>query len=117
MTSRSWIDPRVAQVRVDAVRSYMLQHGWTLQPFPGPELLVFGGQMDDDGEPIELVLPSKETMLDYRMRVEDLIGALGVLEDRYAGDVLNDILQAGASAPAPTNGAAAPVTPSPTTGR
>lgn len=115
--NRSWIDPRVAQVTVDAVRSYLSQHGWTLQPFPGSELLVFGGPVDEEGEPIELVLPSSERMRDYRMRVEDLIGSLGALEDRYAGDVLNDILQAGAATLAPTNGTATSVTPSPTTGR
>jgi hypothetical protein len=115
--NRSWIDPRVGLVTVDAIRSYMSKHGWTLQPFPGPELLVFGGQVDDDGEPIELVLPSSERMRDYRMRVEDLIGSLGALEDRYAGDVLNDILQAGSSSPPAPNGAASVATPSPTAGR
>jgi hypothetical protein len=117
MSHTGWVDPRIKQVTGASIRSYMEQHGWTLQPFPGPELLVFGGQVDDDGEPIELVVPPDDTYIDYPLRVEQLISALSVLEDRYAVEVLNDILQAGSSTPAPANGAAASATPSSTTGR
>jgi hypothetical protein len=49
--------------------------------------------MDDDGEPIIEVLPSSERMRDFRLRVGELIAALSVIEDRPAGDILNDILQ------------------------
>lgn len=116
MSNRVWIDPRVVQVQVDAVRSYLLQHGWTQQTYPGPELLVFGGPVDDDGEPIIQVVPSDETLLDYPMRIEELIGALSVLEDRPTADVLTDLLHAANTPPRlprPHNGAATPVTPSP----
>jgi hypothetical protein len=92
MSSSSWVDPRVARVRVADVKTYLLNRGWRLQPFPRPELLVFEGPPDDDGEPIVQVLPSSEQYRDYRMRLEDLIGALGVIEDRPASDVLTDIL-------------------------
>jgi len=116
MINRSWIDPRVAQVTVDAIRSYMLNHGLTLQPFPGPELLVFGGQVDDDGQPIELVLPlirAHARLSHARGRPHRLVGRAY----RYVGDVLNDILQAGAASPPSPNGAASSATPSPTAGR
>jgi hypothetical protein len=117
MSHTGWVDPRIEQVTVAGIRAYLLQRGWTPEPFPGPELLVFAGPLDDDGEPMIQVVPSDETYVDYRLRVEELIGALSVLEDRYAVDVLNDILQAGAATPTPTNGAATGATPSPTTGR
>jgi hypothetical protein len=117
MSSRSWVDPRIAQVKVADVRSYLLQRGWTPQPYPRPELLVFAGPLDDDGEPMIQVLPSDEKMADYPMRLEELIGVLGELEERYAVDVLSDILQAGSSVPPSPNGAASPATPSPTAGR
>ena len=118
MTNRTWIDPRIAQVRVAGVRSYLSQHGWKEQTYPGPELLVFGGPVDDDGEPIIQVIPSDESMLDYPMRIEELIGALSVLEDRPAADVLTDLLHAGSPPhpPATPNGTPA-VTPSPAADR
>jgi hypothetical protein len=98
-----WVDPRVEQVRVPGVRSYMLRHGWKLRPYPGPELLVFDGPLDDDGEPIIQLIPSSERMRDYRLRVVELITALSVLEDRPPVAILNDILAENASLP-PENG-------------
>jgi hypothetical protein len=104
MNRSPWVDRRIDRVRVADVRSYLENRGWRLQPFPGPELLVFEGPKDDDGVPIVQILPSSEHYRDYRMRLEDLIGTLGVIEDRPAADVITDMLAAG-----PTNGAAEPL--------
>ena len=98
---RYGLDPRIDRVTVADVRTYLLNRSWRLRPFPGPELLVFEGPKDDDGEPIIQVLPSSVRLRDYRMRVEDLIGALSVIESRPAVDILNDMLSG-----AQTNGAA-----------
>lgn len=92
MSHRVWVDPRLAQVRVEGIRAYLLGRGWRLQPYPGPELLVFEGPTDDDGQPIVQVLPSSEQMRDFSLRVEELIAALSILEDRPAADILSDIL-------------------------
>jgi hypothetical protein len=102
MSSRVWVDPRLPLVRVAGVRSYLLGRGWRLQPYPGPELLVFEGQTDDDGQPILQVLPSSEQMRDFPLRVEELIAALSILEDRPAPDILSDILNAGMVSPPQT---------------
>ncbi len=74
MNSSAWIDPRIDRVRVESMQAYLLNRGWRQQDFPGPELLVFEGPNDDDGQPIIQVLPSSERLRDYRMRVEELIG-------------------------------------------
>lgn len=103
MSNSAWIDPRIDAVRVDGVRSYLLDHGWELQSYPGPELLVFGGFTDDDGQPVTQVVPSSEHLSDFRLRVEELITALSIMEDRPAAEVLRDILAAGETG----NGAAA----------
>lgn len=96
MSHRVWINPRLSLVRAADVRSYLLGRGWRLQPHPGLELLVFEGPADDDGEPIVQVLPSSEQMRDFPLRVEELIAALSILEDRPAPDILSDILSEGA---------------------
>jgi hypothetical protein len=92
MSNRVWVDPRLPLVRVAGVRSYLLARGWRPQPYPGPELLVFEGPTDDDGQPIVQVLPSSEQMRDFPLRVEELIAALSILEDRPPSSILSDIL-------------------------
>jgi hypothetical protein len=90
--NRSWIDPRITEVSVSSVRDYLLAHGWRQRGYPRPDLLVFETVEKIDGEPITLTLPSSETMRDYRPYLEDLIGALGEYERRWASEVLSDIL-------------------------
>jgi len=92
MNHSGWVDPRIDCVTVGNVQAYLENRAWRLQSFPGPELLVFEGPKDDDGEPIIQVLPSSERLRDYRMRLENLIGALSVIEDRPAVDILTDML-------------------------
>jgi len=93
MNLSPWIDPRVERVAPPDVRRYMLTHGWEVQSPPSADLVVFGGPVDDDGEPITLVLPASERMADFRARGIDLIGALGILENRYAVEILDEMLR------------------------
>ncbi|MGH7172950.1 MAG: hypothetical protein ACRELG_21930 [Gemmataceae bacterium] len=97
MSNRVWVDPRLPLVRVAGVRSYLLGRGWHPQLYPRPVLLVFEGPAVDDGQPIVQVLPSTEQMRDFPLRVEELIAALSILEDRLPGDILSDILKEGAA--------------------
>ena len=108
MNDWGWVDPRVEQVRVSDVESYMLRHGWKRRPYPRPELLVFGGVPDDDGKEIIQVIPSSERMRDYRLRVVQLINALSVFEDRPPVAILNDLLAEHAAEPTEKNGAKSP---------
>jgi hypothetical protein len=88
-----WVDPRIQSVRVEDVRSYLMKRGWTNKPYARPELLAFEGPPDDSGKRSVQVLPSSEQASDYLARLVELITALSVMEDRYAFEVLNDILQ------------------------
>jgi len=108
MNLSGWIDPRVEQVRVADAESYMLSHGWKRVPYPRPQLLVFGGVLDDDGQEVILTLPSSEQMRDYRLGVVRLISALSVYENRPAVDILNDMLAEHAKEPPGQNGANSP---------
>lgn len=88
-----WVDPRVQTVRVPAIRNYMARKGWNLLPSTRPQILVFEGPLDDDGQPIRQMVPALEQGNDYAPCVADLITNLARLEDRYAVEVLNDILR------------------------
>jgi hypothetical protein len=112
MNDWGWVDPRVEEVRVADVESYMLRRGWKRRPYPGPELVVFGGVLDDDGKEIIQILPSSERMRDYRLRVVQLIDALSVFEDRAPVAILNDLLSEHSKAlPPEQNGANSPAKP------
>lgn len=104
MSQRVWVDPRLPLVRVAGVRSYLLGRGWRLQPHPAAELLVFEGPADDEGKPIVQVLPSSEQMRDFPLRVEELIAAVSILEDRPARDILSDILKEAGTPPQTAGG-------------
>ena len=103
MKNWGWVDPRIEQVRVTDVQSYMLRKGWEPRPYPRPELLVFGGILDDDGKEIIQIIPSSERMRDYLLRVVQLIDALSIFENRPCVAILNDLLAEHAELP-PING-------------
>ena len=90
--NRSWIDPRIAQVRVAGAKAYLLDHGWRPKPFPRPEVLVFEKPMAHEGRLITLLLPAGEYLVDYQQAMVDLIGSLGAIENRYAVEILNEML-------------------------
>jgi len=101
-----WIDPRVASVRVPQIQAYLLQRGWKAQPSPRSQVLLFVGPQADDGEPIVQAVPAPERGSDYTQRIVDVITNLALLEDRYAVEILSDILKSGQSEQSP-----APVAP------
>ncbi|MCI0455506.1 MAG: hypothetical protein L0Z62_00835 [Gemmataceae bacterium] len=88
-----WVDPRVKFVKVAALKAYLLRQKWEEVASPRSQMLLFKGPVGDDGEPIIQAVPSAERGSDYTQRVIDLITNLAVIEDRYAVEVLNDILQ------------------------
>lgn len=88
-----WIDPRVLSVRVADLESYLLRNGWKPRPSPRPQMLWFEEPTDDGGKPIIQAVPSAERGSDYPQRVIEVITNLALLEDRYAVEVLNDVLQ------------------------
>ena len=88
-----WIDPRVQAVRAADAQAYLRRHGWKPKPFPRPQVLLFEGPPADDGEPIAQVVPASEGGIDYLQCIINLITNLALLEDRYAVEVLNDMLR------------------------
>jgi len=97
-----WIDPRVLQVKISDAEAYLAQHGWeALEPITK---LAIPYQRGADGPIVNL--PQLEDAIDYPQRVIDLVAALAFAENRWAVEVLADLLQA-KSAPNGGNGAAA----------
>src|SRR5262249_44811111 len=105
--TQRWIDPRVSQVRLKDLQSYLRAHGWTLKPFPRPQVLLFEEPDAGGGEPIVQLVPSSEQHPDFRRGVIDTISSLSECEDRHPAEVLNDILRHADPAASMPNGAGA----------
>jgi hypothetical protein len=104
MTFRNpWIDPRVVQVRSEAAEAYLRLHGWKPLPLEQAHLLPFEGPPGGEDSPTVQV-PLLEQGRDYTQRVIELITDLALAEDRYAVDVLNDILRQTGAEAVPANG-------------
>jgi hypothetical protein len=90
---RRWIDPRLYSVRVPQLRSYLRSKGWKEVSPDRPGFLVFEEPGSDGGERLYQFVPESEGWEGYPAQVYDLIAAVAEIEDRYAGDVLTDILR------------------------
>jgi hypothetical protein len=87
-----WIDPRVAEVRANAARAYLVHHGW--EPLAGqqPHLLPYTRSHAGKNSPIVQV-PLREKARDYTQRVIEFVTDLALAEGRQAVEVLNELLR------------------------
>jgi hypothetical protein len=89
---RRWVDPRLHLVRIADIRTYLLQRGWKEVPPDQPGVLVFEEPVVNADGPLYQWIPDSEQRREYFQGVYELLAALAEIEDRYAGDVLTDIL-------------------------
>ncbi len=103
-----WIDPRITQIRPEAAQAYLLSHGWKLiGPAAHPVMLLFEGPEAGEDTPTVL-LPLQMDEGPLLQRMIDLVADLSRFEDRWAVDVLNDILRS-PSGPVPAAGPSVPL--------
>lgn len=89
-----WIDPRILQVRPPGAQQYLLRRGW--KPL-GPadsnvEMLLFDGPAEGDGNPL-IGVPVRMEQAPEVQRMIEMVTEVARFEDRYAGDVLSDMLR------------------------
>jgi hypothetical protein len=90
---RRWIDPRLYSVRTADVEAYLLHKGWKAMAPDRPGVLVFQEPAVDASDPLYQFVPLDDQWEGYPAQVYELIAAVAEVEDRYAGDVLADILR------------------------
>ncbi len=102
-----WIDPRIVQAKPEAAQAYLLAHGWKLVgPAANPALLMFE-RPDTEAAPPTVLVPVQLDEGPMLQRMIDLVADLGSFEDRWAADVLRDILAQSAEGKA-ANGQSVP---------
>src|SRR5262245_574952 len=87
-----WVDPRIERVRVTELRSYLIAKGWKIKTQPRPELLLFERE-STSGETTLQPVPTMENSSDYLQRVIEVITGLAATEQRYAVEILEEVLQ------------------------
>jgi hypothetical protein len=104
-----WIDPRIIQVRPEAVRAYLLAKGWEyLGPAKyAPYMLMFDTPQPRGDKP-NVLLPLHWDDGSDLQRLIDLVAEVALYEDRWAVDVLADMLRQPVD-PAPSNGTGLPL--------
>ena len=110
---RRWIDPRLSTVRPADLQAYLLHKGWAQVPPDRPGFLVFREPTTGEAGPFYQFVPLDEAWEGYPAQVYELIAALALIEDRFAGDVLTDILKHAAAGASSANGPAVPATAEP----
>src|SRR5262249_44044008 len=100
---------RVLQLRPEAVRAYLLAHGWQdLGPAEVPDMLMFDTP-EPRGDRPNVLLPLKLEHGHEVQRLVELVTDVALHEDRWAADVVSDMLRQPAEA-VPANGPPVPGT-------
>ena len=84
-------DPQIQGIRVAEVVSYLQQNCWTPITHPNPRFLVFEKGLDDQGKPIQIVLPSQDEYEDRPYLLAKAVNLLSILESVSVQEVVDAI--------------------------
>jgi hypothetical protein len=73
---------------VAQVVHYLQNNHWTAINHPNPRLLVFEKGVDDQGKPIQIVLPSQDTYEDKPHLLTKVINLLAVLQSMSFQEIM-----------------------------
>ncbi|MGV0024889.1 hypothetical protein [Phormidesmis priestleyi] len=82
---------QVQELRVTEVTSYLKRNHWLVIGHPNPRLLVFEKGVDDQGKPIQIVLPSQDDYEDTPYLLTKAVNLLSVLQSVPFEEIVNAI--------------------------
>ncbi|BAY84461.1 hypothetical protein NIES267_39570 [Calothrix parasitica NIES-267] len=80
-------------LKISDIASYLHQNGWQEITHPNPRLIVFQGAADDEGNPIQLVLPSQKTFEDSNRLITKAINLLAAIEEKSPDEIIDLVTQ------------------------
>lgn len=83
--------PQIQELRVVEVVNYLQQNYWMPVSYPNSRLLVFEKGVDDQGKPIQIVLPSQDEYEDKSYLLAKAVNLLSVLESVPFQEIVNAI--------------------------
>lgn len=82
---------QVQELRVAKVVNYLQQNHWIAISHPNPRLIVFEKGVDDQGKPIQIVLPSQDHYEDTPYLLTKAVNLLSVLQSVSFQNIVNAI--------------------------
>jgi hypothetical protein len=76
-------------IQIDNFVTYLHQHGWQKIGHPNTRFLVFQGVNDDQGCPIQIVLPSQSNFEDSDRLLAKAVNLLAEIEDRSNQEMID----------------------------
>lgn len=83
--------PQIQELHVAEVANYFQQNHWVAISHPNPRFLVFEKGVDDQGKPIQIVLPSQDEYEDRPYLLAKAVNLLSVLESVSFQEIVNEI--------------------------
>jgi hypothetical protein len=83
--------PPIHKLRVAEVVNYLQQNHWMAISHPNPRLLVFEKGVDDQGKPIQVVLPSQDDYEDAPYLLTKAVNLLSILQSVSFQEIVNAI--------------------------
>ncbi|NEQ97954.1 MAG: hypothetical protein F6K30_14745 [Cyanothece sp. SIO2G6] len=81
-----------ANLCVQTVVDYVLAHDWQPKSHPNENIRVFVGPLDDEGNPIPLILPTDDSFSDKDLRLTEAVYLLADIEARSPFDIIAAII-------------------------
>jgi hypothetical protein len=82
---------QIQALHVAEVVNYLQQNNWMAISHPSPRLLVFEKGVDDQGKPIQIVLPSKDDYEDTPYLLAKAVNLLSVLNSVSFQEIVNAV--------------------------
>ena len=83
--------PQIQELRVTEVANYLHQNRWMSVSYPNSRILVFEKGIDDQGKPIQIVLPSQDEYEDRPYLLAKAVNLLSVLDSIPFQEIVNAI--------------------------
>jgi hypothetical protein len=84
-------DPEIKNISLSQIDTYLGAHGWRRSRILNDKIQVYEGPLDDDGHPIEVILPVRESFADFHKRVYEVVRTLAQMNDVAEIQVANSI--------------------------
>ena len=84
-----WIDPRVKQVRPEQLIGYLRKHAWREEGLVREHFYRFR----QPAGPSTVLVPTPEETDDLQLCILDAVTQLAKIENRYAGELLLELLE------------------------
>ncbi|MEO1433056.1 MAG: hypothetical protein AAFV71_29120 [Cyanobacteria bacterium J06633_8] len=81
------------RLQINDIISYLHQNGWQEITHPNPRFIVFQGAADNEGNPIQLVLPSQKTFEDSNRLITKAINLLAAIEEKSPDEIIDLVTQ------------------------